>query len=287
MKTNLTNTLVEIFNTSLLTKCANNLMLCWIERYVRQTLEERWVALSDPKLNGKSQNVDVINSILQIGKLSSKRPLEVIKYELDWAKVVKGDNIIIGAIDVISTCSWVEGFEFEVMSEMVIVRILTNKGKLATANVRFRAIQNHKNEQVIIFDRELNRIGLINDACRFEATISKTEFLKIKTTNVLRIEVLNLLRNDVIAVEFETQKMIKALTTQLARETTNKALSEQSFLQRNLLFNLNYKTKEYLRCPNVTQDLEKQFGTMKLRLTNEVNDPRLLRLGYPKWKSYV
>lgn len=168
------------------------------------------------------------------------------------------------------------------MSEMVIVRILTNKGKLATANVRFRAIQNHKNEQVIIFDRELNRIGLINDACRFETTISKTEFLKIKTTNVLRIEVLNLLRNDVIAVEFETQKMIKALTTQLARETTNKALSEQSFLQRNLLFNLNYKTKEYLRCPNVTQDLEKQFGTMKLRLTNEVNDPRLLRLGYPK-----
>ncbi|MGP1922122.1 MAG: hypothetical protein ACTS4Z_02675, partial [Candidatus Hodgkinia cicadicola] len=88
-------------------------------------------------------------------------------------------------------------------------------------------------------------------------------------------------------VEFKTQGLLTALTAQVARGTTNKALAEQTFLQKNLLFNLNHKAKEYLRCPNITQDLEKQFDAMKLRLINEVNDPRLLKAGWPKRKSYM
>ncbi|MGP1915949.1 MAG: hypothetical protein ACTS6G_00585 [Candidatus Hodgkinia cicadicola] len=42
----------------------------------------------------------------------------------------------------ISTRTLIEGFEFEITSEAVIVRILTDRNKLAKANVALRAIQN-------------------------------------------------------------------------------------------------------------------------------------------------
>lgn len=170
---------------------------------------------------------------------------------------------------------------------MVTIRISTDKSKLAIANVKLLALQNYKTERIVTFDRELNRIGLLNDACRFEAIINKMDFLKIKATNVLRIEVSNLLRNDTILVEFETKGMLNALMTKITRDTTNKALTEQTFLQNNLLFNLNHKAKEYLQCPNVTQDLGEQFDAMKLKLINEVNDPQLLKASRLKRKPYT
>ncbi|MGP1916004.1 MAG: hypothetical protein ACTS6G_00885 [Candidatus Hodgkinia cicadicola] len=279
--------MIKAFNTSLLMKCLNNLTLCYIERYVRRTLDKPQVVPLNSEAEKTSQTVDAINTMSQTVKLARTRTAETAKYELNWAKVVNGNNVVIGAVDVISTRTLIEGFEFEITSEAVIVRILTDKNKLAIANVTLRAIQNYKTEQVIIFDRKLNRIGIINDACRFEIIINKTDFSKIKTADVLRIEVSNLLRNDIISVEFKTQGLLTALTAQVARGTTNKALAEQTFLQKNLLFNLNHKAKEYLRCPNITQDLEKQFDAMKLRLINEVNDPRLLKAGWPKRKSYM
>ncbi|MGP1918504.1 MAG: hypothetical protein ACTS4V_00445 [Candidatus Hodgkinia cicadicola] len=283
--------MIKTFNISLLTKCLNNLALCYIEQFVLQTINKSQVAPLNPKAGEAlppSKEAEMsINSSTQTAKLVSQQLTEATKYELDWAKVVKGDNIVIGAVDVISTRSLIEGFEFEITSKTITARILTDRNKLATANVTLRAVRNHKTERVIVFDRKLNRIGIINDACRFEIIINKTDFEKIKTTSSLQIEVSNLLRNDTTSVEFETQGLLKALASQVARKITDKALVEQTFLQKNLMFNLNYKAKEYLRCPNITQDLEKQFDAMKLRLINEVNDPRLLKAGCPKRKSYM
>ncbi|MGP1922097.1 MAG: hypothetical protein ACTS4Z_02535, partial [Candidatus Hodgkinia cicadicola] len=193
-------------------KCLNNLTLCYIERYVRRTLDKPQVVPLNSEAEKTSQTVDAINTMSQTVKLARTRTAETAKYELNWAKVVNGNNVVIGAVDVISTRTLIEGFEFEITSEAVIVRILTDKNKLAIANVTLRAIQNYKTEQVIIFDRKLNRIGIINDACRFEIIINKTDFSKIKTADVLRIEVSNLLRNDIISVEFKTQGLLTALT---------------------------------------------------------------------------
>lgn len=199
----------------------------------------------------------------------------------------KNGNIIIGAVDVVSTCSWVEGFEFEISPQRVVARVSTDKVKLATATVKLYALCTSEDEQVIVLEHEMSRIGLINDACRFEATMSKAEFLTIKTSNILRIEVFNLLRDNITVVEFDTQKMISALKTEITRESTMRALAEQAVLQKNLLFNLNHKAKEYMKNPNISQDLGEQFEAMKLRLINEVNDPQLLSTGCPKHKTYV
>ncbi|MGP1918399.1 MAG: hypothetical protein ACTS4U_01880 [Candidatus Hodgkinia cicadicola] len=166
LKTSLANALIKIFNTSVFTKCSNNLTLCCIEHFVHRTLDKTQTIILTSKEKRKPQSDNVINSILQIGKLASEQAGKTIKHELDWTKVVKDNNVIIGAIDVVSTRSWVEGFEFEITSEIVIARILTDKSKLAIANVELQALQNRKTEQVVVFERKLNRIGIINDACR-------------------------------------------------------------------------------------------------------------------------
>ncbi|MGP1911216.1 MAG: hypothetical protein ACTS4T_00075 [Candidatus Hodgkinia cicadicola] len=226
------------------------------------------------------KNLDKFNSIPPSDKF--KQTAESIKYELDWAKVIKGDSVIIGAVDVISTKSWIEGFEFEITSETITTRILTDKSKLAIAEVRLYALRDCETKQVITFDRKLARIGIINDSCRFEVNINKMDFLMIKTANVLRVEVLNILRNDVTSIDFGGRRMLHALSSKMTRKATNEALEEQISLRKNLLFNLNYKTKEYLKQPNAFQDLGEQFTTMLRRFVNEVNDPKLLRANCSK-----
>ncbi|MFP3018937.1 MAG: hypothetical protein ACEY26_00275 [Candidatus Hodgkinia cicadicola] len=276
-----------MINTSVFIKCSNSLAICYIEHFVRLSLDKLQIVPLASEVRKSPRSEGVINSILQIGKLKSKQMTETIKHKLDWAKVVKGNNVIVGAMDVVSTRSWIEGFEFEIALKTVTVRVSTDKSKLAIATVELRALQNYETERIVTFDRKLNRIGITNDACRFEASISEMEFSKIKATDVLRIEVSNLLRNDIISVEFKTRKMLNALATETTREMARKALAEQRFMQMNLLFNLKHKANEYLKNPNITQDLEEQFEAMKLRLVNEVNDPRLLRTNCPRWKSYM
>ncbi|XZQ54690.1 MAG: hypothetical protein ACTTM7_00190 [Candidatus Hodgkinia cicadicola] len=226
------------------------------------------------------ENLDKFDSIHPSGKF--KQTAEPIKYELDWAKVIKGDSVIIGAVDVISTKSWIEGFEFEITSETITTRILTDKSKLAIAEVRLCALRDYEGKQVVTFDRKLARIGIINDSCRFEVNINKMDFLMIKTANVLRVEVLNVLKKDITSIDFGSRRMLRALSIKTTQKVTNEALEEQSFLRRNLLFNLNHKTKEYLKQPNTIQDWGEQFTAMLRRLTNEINDPRLLRTNYSK-----
>ncbi|MGP1916154.1 MAG: hypothetical protein ACTS6H_00930 [Candidatus Hodgkinia cicadicola] len=278
----MTSTLSKMFNFSLLMKCSNNLAVCCIDHFVRRTLNKSQNMILIPKAREVYRNLDKFNSIPPNDKFKFKQTAESIKCELDWAKVIKGDSVIIGAVDVISTKSWIEGFEFEITSGTITTRILTDKSKLAIAEVRLCALRDCETKQVVTFDRKLTRIGIINDSCRFEANINKMDFLMIKTANVLRVEVLNVLRNDVTSIDFGGRRMLHALSTQMTRKATNEILEGQSFLRKNLLFNLNHKTKEYLKQPVIIQDWDEQFTAMLRRLTNEINDPQLLRANRSK-----
>ncbi|MFP3038907.1 MAG: hypothetical protein ACKEQK_00065 [Candidatus Hodgkinia cicadicola] len=255
-------------------KGLNNLILSWMEQFIMKAL----IVTKNHKRIIRQRsiaNTTALSSILLAGSINIP---QLIRYKSNWTKVIKNNKTIVGATDVTSTCSCIEGLQFEITKHNgdVLVKVMINKAKGADTVVKLYAFQTANDQRIVTFDRNLIKVGLNDDAYSFEVSINAMDFMLIRSSELLRIESSNFLKRDITLIDFEINKLNNVIKTKVTPEQVSKALNKQTLFQRSLLFNLTYKTKEYTMNPNISQDLNEQFEGMKAKLINEINDPNLL-----------
>ncbi|AUG91349.1 hypothetical protein TETLON1_000053 [Candidatus Hodgkinia cicadicola] len=204
----------------------------------------------------------------------------VIEYNQGWAKAVRSGNVVIGTIDLVAACAWVESVELEFCAKTnnAIVRLPADKTKTHWTNVSYFTKGNEL-EDYIPRARSLNEVALhkafcFEDASVREAKITKDELFRILSSKRLCIKLED---EDVVIIEFETHEINRLLKEQ-SRYVPN-AKIEQLDLQQNLEYNLRHKAKQYLQNPSLSRSLAEQFEELKQKLANEINLPRLIGAG--------
>ncbi|AUG33936.1 hypothetical protein TETCHI1b_000066 [Candidatus Hodgkinia cicadicola] len=213
----------------------------------------------------------------------------VIKYSQGWAKAVRSGNVVIGTIDLVAACTWVESVEFELCAKTnnVIVRLLADKTKTHWTNVSYFTKGNEL-EDYIQLARELNEVVLHKVLCFEDASVREAKITNDELFRVLSSEsfCIKLEDENVTIIEFETHEINKLLRER-SRYIPN-AKIEQLDLQQNLEYNLRHKAKQHLQNPSLNRGLAEQFEELKQKLVNEINLPRLIaaNASAPKWKNY-
>ncbi|ATY93498.1 hypothetical protein CHOCRA_000065 [Candidatus Hodgkinia cicadicola] len=211
------------------------------------------------------------------------------KYNQGWAKATRSGNIVIGTIDLASSCDLIESVEFEINLESnnVIIKLLADKIKTHWTNISYFT-KGNKVEDYIWQTRQLNEVTLnrtayLSDVAVWKAEVTRDELFRILSSKIFCIKLED---KTITIVEFETYEISKLLKTQ--NNFSPAASLEQLDLQQNLKYNLEHKAKYYLQHPNIRDNLAEQYEEMKRKIVNEINLPRLLDANdnMPKWKNY-